>query len=189
MIIAFGDDLTYGFGVEDAFNYPTQIESKTGLKIMNAGVHDEFSSAGLTRLPSVLKHKPSLVILCHGANDIFYKHDTQVLKENLLAMINLIQKSGSKVLLVGVSNFAILSKDTHKIYNEVAEESDVAFEDNTFRNIFKSNLLKSDYRHPNAKGYLMIADAIIEKLELVKITTLDKKISKSDEYKELRGMY
>ena len=154
---------------------------------MNAGVHGEFSSEGLLRLPLVLKHKPDLVILCHGANDIYFKHDITKLKENLLAMIELIEQSGSKVLLIGVSNFALLSKDIHKVYNEVADESGVLFEENIFRIVFSSNLLKIDYRHPNAKGYERMADAFIEILKLPKIIT-SFFTSKCYEYKKMKGM-
>lgn len=189
MIIAFGDDLTHGFGVENKFNYPSQIENKTGLKIINAGVNGEFSSEGLIRLPKVLKKKPDLVILCHGANDIYYKHDTMKLKENLLEMVKLIERSGAKILLVGVSNFALLSKDIHKVYNEVSTQSGVLFEENIFRRIFTSNLLKTDYRHPNEKGYELIADSLIEILQLNKIaSSCSDAGGKCEEYKRLKGM-
>ena len=187
LIIAFGDNITYGIGTDTTSSYPKQIENKTGLKIINAGVEGEFSSEGLIRLPSILENKPELVILCHGANDIYYKHDISQLKNNLLEMIELIQQSGSKVLLVGVSNFALLSKDIHKLYDEVAEEGAVLFEDNILRIVFSSNLLKTDYRHPNTKGYERMADAFIEILQLPKIVTSFSS-SKCYEYKKMKGM-
>ena len=62
VIIAFGDSLTHGFGVEHEFSYPKWIQKKRGLEVINAGVNGELSSEGLLRLPMLLKHKPDLVI-------------------------------------------------------------------------------------------------------------------------------
>ena len=167
-ILAFGDGRTSGHGSELEFSYPKQIEKKTGLKVINAGVTTELSSEGLIRLPSFLKDKPDLVILCHGGRDIYNRRSMKELKNNLLAMVKLIQESGSKILLVGVPNFRILSNDTHTLYNEIAEETGVLFEENVLRNVLSSNFLRIDYVHPNIEGYEMMADAFIEILELDK---------------------
>lgn len=166
LILAFGDTITSGQGVESEFSYPKQIEKKTGLKIINAGVTNELSSEGVLRLPSLLKDKPDLVILCHGSKDIYSRLSTAKLKENLLKMIKLIEQSGSKVLLVGVPNYSILSNNTHSLYDEISKETGVLFEENVLRNIASSNFLKIDYIHPNAEGYEMMADAFIEILDL-----------------------
>ena len=168
-------------------SYPQQIEKKVGVKIINAGVYGEFSSQGVSRLPSVLENKPEIVILCHGVNDIYFKHDVKQLKENLLEMINLIQNSGGKVLLAGISNFALLSKDIHAVYDEVAKESGVLFEDNICRIVLASNLLKTDYRHPNARGYELMADAFIDILNLPRTETAISS-SRCYEYKKMKGM-
>lgn len=162
VILAFGDSLTSGFGVKKEFSYPVQIQNKTGFKVINAGVDGEFSSEGLLRLPVLLKYKPDLVILCHGGNDILNKLSSQELKNNLLAMIELIKQSGSEVLLVGIPNFTLFSFDTHDVYWEVADETDVLFEYEVLTHIELNRSLKSDHVHPNESGYEMMADIFIE---------------------------
>ncbi|MFT5659733.1 MAG: acyl-CoA thioesterase-1 [Sulfurimonas sp.] len=166
LILAFGDSTTFGYGAKCESSYPRQIEKKTGLKVINAGVTGEASSQGLKRLPSSLQENPDLVILCHGTHDLYNRRSTTELKDNLLAMIKLIQENGAKILLVGIPNFGLLSNDIHSLYNEVAAETGVLFEENILRNILTSNLLKTDYIHPNAAGYEMMADAFIEILQL-----------------------
>ena len=166
VILAFGDSLTNGFGAGYESSYPKYIERKIGLKVINAGIDGEFSSEGLSRLPELLEHKPDLVILCHGGNDILNKLSAKELKENLLAMVTLIKNSGAKVLLVGVPNFSLFSFDTHEIYSEVADESDILLEDEVLTKIELDRSLKSDYVHPNEKGYEMMADTFIEVLKL-----------------------
>ncbi|WP_424565573.1 GDSL-type esterase/lipase family protein [Sulfurimonas sp.] len=166
VILAFGDSLTNGFGAGYEFSYPKYMERKTGLKVINAGVDGEFSYEGLARLPKLLKHKPDLVILCHGGNDILNKLSSEELKSNLLAMVRLIQNSGAKVLLVGVPDFSLFSFSTHDIYGEVADETDILLEDEVLTHIELNRSLKSDYVHPNEKGYEKMADAFIEVLKL-----------------------
>ncbi|MDD2789138.1 MAG: GDSL-type esterase/lipase family protein [Sulfurimonas sp.] len=166
LILAFGDSLTRGFGTESEFSYPQQLHKKTGLEVINSGVNGELSSEGLERLPMLLKHKPDIVILCHGGNDILNKLPSLQLKINLLAMIKMIQESGAQVLLVGVPNFGLFGFDVHEVYEELAGETDILFEDKILTKIEKDNSLKSDYVHPNAKGYEMMADAFIEILQI-----------------------
>ncbi|QOY51403.1 GDSL-type esterase/lipase family protein [Candidatus Sulfurimonas baltica] len=169
VVIAFGDSLTYGYGVDKKFSYPSQLENKTGLHVINAGVSGEESSEGLLRLPSLLKLKPNLVILCHGGNDILRKRSHEQLKMNLLKMINLIKESGSEVLLVGVADFGLLGFKTLSVYNDVAEQTGVMYEENMISYIESKASLKSDNIHPNEKGYEMIADSLIKILKSNKL--------------------
>ena len=169
VILAFGDSLTHGFGASTKDSYPAQLEKKTGFKVINAGVNGETTSEGLLRLPKFLQLKPDLVILCHGGNDIMQKLSSKQLKSNLLSMIALIQKSGSKVLLVGVPDFSLFGFDTHEVYAEVVDESGVFFEDDVLTHIELHRGLKSDYVHPNYKGYEMMADAFIKVLQSYKV--------------------
>lgn len=166
VILAFGDSLTNGFGVKNEFSYPKQMQIKTGLKVINAGINGELSSEGLIRLPLLLESKPDLVILCHGGNDILRKLSVNKLKHNILQMIRMIQKSGAHVLLVGIPDFYLFSFDIHDIYEEIADETGVMLEDDVLRYIELNRSLKSDYVHPNEKGYEMMADAFIEILKI-----------------------
>lgn len=166
-ILAFGDSITYGYGVMQKESYPAQLQKKTGLHVINAGVSGEESSEGLQRLPTLLVNKPDLVILCHGGNDILRKRSDEKLKINLIEMINLIKKSGAKVLLVGVPNFGMLGFKTHPLYSEVADETEVFFEEDILYFVEADNSLKIDTIHPNKKGYEIMADAFIKRLKLI----------------------
>ncbi len=165
VVLAFGDSLTYGYGAPIDYSYPAEFEKKTGLHVINAGVSGEESSKGLKRLPSLLKKKPALVILCHGGNDILRKRSRTQLKNNLLQMIALIKKSGASVLLVGVPDFHMFGFKTIGLYKEVAEETGVMYEGDVLSEIEGDTKLKSDQIHPNEKGYEMMADAFIAVLQ------------------------
>ncbi|MDY0123327.1 arylesterase [Sulfurimonas sp.] len=166
-ILAFGDSITYGFGVAEEESYPAQLQKRVGVRVINGGVSGEESSEGLERLPKLLEQKPDLVILCHGGNDIIRKRSDEKLKANLTQMIDTIKASGAKVLLVGVPNFGILGFNTHSIYAEVAKETGVFFEEDVLSKVLSKNELKIDYIHPNAKGYKIIVDAVVKYLKII----------------------
>ncbi|MBU0631262.1 arylesterase [bacterium] len=169
VVLAFGDSLTYGKGAPIDYSYPAIFEKKTGLYVINAGIPGEDSSTGLKRLPELLKQKPALVILCHGGNDILRRQSLIQLKSNLTQMVKLIKQSGAQVLLVGVPDFHTLGFHTLGLYKEVAKENKILYEGKVLSHIEVNRALKSDYVHPNEKGYEMMADTFIEILQDNKI--------------------
>ena len=100
-ILAFGDSLTEGRGVSPAQSYPSVLASLSGHPVINGGVSGELSQAGRARLPALLaEHRPALVILLEGGNDMLRGSGEGALKANLAAMIEAVQGSGAQVLLV-----------------------------------------------------------------------------------------
>jgi len=159
VVLAFGDSLTYGYGAVNE-PYPLQLEKMVERKVINAGVSGEVSLSGLKRLPKLLEmYHPSLVILCHGGNDILRRSSKESLKANLVAMIELSRKSGAQVLLVGVPGFGLLGLSTVPLYEEVAEEQKVLYEGTILEQIENEPSLKSDQIHPNGLGYSLMAEA------------------------------
>jgi acyl-CoA thioesterase I len=165
VVLAFGDSLTHGFGASGSTSYPAYLQQKSGLKVINAGINGEVSEEGLLRLPTYLQQKPDLVILCHGGNDILQKLPHEDLKKNLTQMVRLIKDSGAEVILVAVPDFHIFGFGTLSLYDEVADEEGILLEDDVLTHIELNRALKSDYVHPNAKGYEKMADAFMKILK------------------------
>jgi len=164
VVLAFGDSITYGYGAVPQA-YPVQLQTLIERKVVNAGVSGEVSSSGLKRLPKLLEmYHPSLVILCHGGNDILRRSSKEKLKANLIAMIELSRKSGAQVLLVGVPGFGLLGLSTVPLYEEVAEEQNVLYEGAVLEKIENEGSLKSDRIHPNSSGYGLMAEAFAKVL-------------------------
>jgi len=160
-ILAFGDSLTYGYGVTRDKNYPTVLGDLLHVNVINEGVNGELSEQGLARLASVLaRHKPDILVLCHGGNDILRKKDLTQTKNNLAEMIKLAKEKGVYVLLVGVPTFDILTFNVPSFYYEVATENGIEIEDSSLKKIMDGENLKSDQVHPNAEGYELMAKNI-----------------------------
>ena len=109
VILAFGDSLTRGTGAGPEESYPAVLQRLTGRNVVNAGVPGELSAAGVERLPALLEaHRPRLVILCHGGNDLLRKLGEDQLERNLARMIELARGAGAEVVLVGVPKASLL---------------------------------------------------------------------------------
>ena len=164
-IVAFGDSLTYGKGAT-MHSYPIQLQMLLNLKVINEGQSGEPSSKGLIRLVSVLEeHKPDLIILCHGGNDLIQQTSKETLRSNIIKMIRLSKQSGAEVLLVGVPNFKLIRFSTEPLYEEIAKEEGIMYEGDILSKIENDTSLKSDRIHPNARGYGLMAEAFYKTLK------------------------
>ncbi|MDD3323659.1 MAG: arylesterase [Sulfurospirillaceae bacterium] len=164
-ILAFGDSLTSGYGVLPEQSYPSLLSELLHVKVFNEGISGELSSQGLARLPSLLeRYQPDILLLCHGANDILQRKGLVQAKANIGEMVDMAQKRGIYVLLIGVPLYDILSFETASFYYEIAKEKGLTIEDKTLEKIMVSPELKSDQVHPNAKGYNFMAKSIAKLL-------------------------
>lgn len=164
VILTFGDSLTYGTGAETSESYPALLQSTLSQKIINAGVPGEISGEGRARLPQILAEtQPDLVILCHGGNDLIRKLNQQQIKKNLANMIETIQQSGAQILLVAVPEPNLLLSPP-ALYQELAEEYQLNLEQEAVAEILGTRALKSDPIHPNAAGYRLMAESVLQKL-------------------------
>ena len=162
VILAFGDSLTFGAGAEPNESYPVLLSRLIGCRVINGGISGELSAEGLQRLPALLEqHRPNLVILCHGGNDLLAKNDEAAIKANLDAMIRLAKDQGADVILIGVPKPGLLLR-APRFYQDLATRHGIPYDSKTIPKIISSRALKSDYVHPNAAGYKQIADSIAE---------------------------
>ena len=164
VILAFGDSLTYGTGAGRDASYPAVLEQLTGRRVINAGRPGEESAAGAERLPRLLEeHRPELVILCHGGNDILRRRDRDALRANLERMIVDSRAAGAEVVVLGVPDFGLFLAAAD-VYADVARETDVPLENNIIPDVLEERGLKSDTVHPNGEGYRRLAAAVAELL-------------------------
>lgn len=160
VILAFGDSLTYGTGVDEAQSYPAVLSRLISREVINVGVPGEVSAEGLKRLPALLdEYHPALLLLTHGGNDILRKKPLSALKENLIRMIGLARDRGIQVAMLGVPKPGIFMSSA-ELYPEVADQTQTAIDTEVLADILSQSDLKSDAVHPNAAGYQRMAEAI-----------------------------
>lgn len=160
VVLAFGDSLTYGTGVDAAQSYPAQLGQIIGRKVVAAGVPGEVTAQGVARLPGVLDEvQPKLLLLCLGGNDLLHKVDATSIAANLRTMVGEARKRGIAVVLIGVPEPRLFG-GVPKFYADIAAAAGVPYEGKVLKTVLFDNTKKSDPIHPNAAGYRMIAGAL-----------------------------
>ena len=162
VIVAFGDSLTHGTGASADTAYPAVLASLTGRTVINAGVPGDTTASALQRLPEVLaEHKPRLVLLCLGGNDMLKKQPEAATENNLRLLVQTIRSSGAAVMLIAVPEPRLFG-GAPDFYSRVAEEMRLPLEDDIFNDVLKDNRLKADPIHANAAGYRVVAERLAE---------------------------
>ncbi len=165
VVVAFGDSLTYGTGAAEAESYPAVLAQLINRNVVRAGVPGEMTSGGLARLAGVIEeHRPVLVIVCLGGNDMLRNVDQAQTRNNLRAIISTIKRQGIAVVLVGVPQPALITS-APAFYGELAKEFGIPYEGKIVTSVLYKPELKSDSIHPNAQGYRKMAEAIAELLK------------------------
>ena len=107
-ILVFGDSLSAGYGIaiEKSWSYLLQQElqrTQPGFSVVNTSISGETTTGGRGRIAGTLKqHRPATVIVELGANDGLRGAPFKDIEANLGYIIEQAQRSGAKVLLVGM---------------------------------------------------------------------------------------
>ncbi|WP_371377146.1 arylesterase [Thalassotalea aquiviva] len=164
-ILAFGDSLTAGKGVDKSFSYPSVLAQLIEVDVINAGISGETTAQGLRRLPQALStHQPDLLILLEGGNDILQNKDLDQTKRNLSDMISLAKQQGIQVMLVAVPEKSLFSSSA-SFYHELSDEHQLVLEDGIIAELMRSPEMKSDPVHFNEAGYRALAQRIAELMQ------------------------
>lgn len=166
LIVALGDSLTEGMGVDPADAYPAQLERKLrsdgyDITVVNAGVSGDTSSGTLSRVDWVLRQKPDIVVLAIGGNDGLRGVDPSVTEDNIDQIVQKLQASGAVVVLAGmemVQNMGVeFTSEFRAIYPEIAERRGTILMPFLLEGVAADpDLNQADFIHPTAEGYTVV---------------------------------
>jgi acyl-CoA thioesterase-1 len=172
VIVAFGDSLTAGFGVDPGQSYPDYLQKqldKKGLayRVVNAGVSGETTTGALARVPAILAEKPSIVVVEFGGNDGLRGLPVTTTRANLDKIVDTIQKSGAKVLLAGMTLPPNYGPEYigpfRKIYPELAAKYKVTLIPFLLQGVGGNpDLMQTDGIHPTAEGNRVVGDLVFQ---------------------------
>lgn len=171
-IIAVGDSLTAGYGVDVTESYPSLvtdclIRDGYDINLVNMGVSGANTADTVKLLPDVLARKPDIVLLEIGINDVIQGKSFTDARENIFQILTSLVNQKITVLLVGMRvNPAISSTyydEFNNIYPELAEQFSLELMPYFLQDVArKKELNLADGMHPNAKGYEIVVANIYD---------------------------
>jgi len=174
VIVAFGDSLTAGFGVDAGLSFPDYLQKELDAagyryRVVNEGVSGDTSSGGVERIRTVLAGKPRVVILELGANDGLRGIPVAKTRANLDLIITELRKAGVKVLLAGITlprNYGPdYIKEFDRIYPELARKHRVPLLPFLLDGVaLHPDLMQKDGLHPLAPGNRIVAGNVMKAL-------------------------
>lgn len=124
------------------------------------GVDGDITVEAIKRLRSdVLTRDPLLVIIEFGGNDFLREIPKEVTINNIKEMVERIQAKGAMVAVADMSVSMFLKEYRMEFYN-ICRQKGAIFIPGILSGILTNPSNKSDFIHPNANGYKLIAERI-----------------------------
>jgi acyl-CoA thioesterase-1 len=174
-VVAFGDSLTAGLGLESQDAFPARLRQALAARgivatISNAGVSGDTMSGGLARLDWSVPPGTDAVILELGANDALRGIDPAVTRRALDGILSALAKRNIPVLLCGMLAPRNLGTDYaaafDPIFPDLAKTYGVVFYPFFLDGVAADpKLNQHDGLHPTAAGVDVIVAKILPKVE------------------------
>lgn len=172
-LLAFGDSLTQGYGLDPEDGFVSQLQSwlvaqGAEVEVINGGVSGDTTAGGAARIAWSMTDDIDAVIVALGGNDLLRGIDPAETRANLDTILTVIDAAGLPALLVGMEatgNFGTAYKeDFDRLYGELAEAHDVSYFPQFLQGLVElddraqalRDYLQDDGIHPNAEGVALI---------------------------------
>jgi acyl-CoA thioesterase I len=107
-VLVIGDSMSAEYGLARGSGWVALLTQrlaaeKRKVNVVNASISGDTTSGGRSRLPALLaQHKPTVVVIELGGNDALRGLPLALTEQNLMTMTEAAQKTGARVLLVGM---------------------------------------------------------------------------------------
>lgn len=174
-ILAFGNSLFAGYGLDSGESYPARLEAAlrargVNAKIANAGVSGDTSAAGLQRLRFVLDaqdEKPDLFLLELGGNDLLRQISPEETRQNLAAILDELKSRGIPAVIYEMRAPPNYGPEYQarfdRLYTDLAREYSARLVPFWVEPVFADPaFLQADRIHPTAQGIEELVATTIE---------------------------
>jgi len=195
-IVCFGDSITgvyYHTGGRrawcDMLGIALQkVYPKAKIRMINAGISGNTTSQGLARMDrDVLAHKPQLVVVMYGMNDVV-RTEPEKFRANLRTIVQRSRAVGAAVVLstpnsvypnaprpmARLGHFAQIVRDVAKELSVRLADCFSAYEELRRENVTEWRLLMSETIHPGMNGHKMFAEVMTQAISGRKVSLADE---------------
>lgn len=184
-ILALGDSLTAGYGLDGADGFVPQLQAALraqghDVTVLDGGVSGDTTAGGLDRLDWALADKPDLAIVELGANDMLRGIDPATTRANLDRILARLGQEKIPTLLAGMRAAPNLgpayAASFDPIFPDLARAHGVALYPFFLDGVATVTALnQGDGMHPNAAGVKLIVERITPAvIDLIKSSGLAK---------------
>ncbi len=174
LVLAFGDSLTAGYGLDRGLGFAPQLQAslrRHGISatVIDGGVSGDTSQAGRARLGWTLdglQRKPDLVIVELGGNDMLRALDPGLTRSNLDQIMTELNRREVKVVLAGMRaapnlDPAYIAK-FEAIYRDLAAKHGATLYPFFLESaVGQAGMMQNDGIHPTFAGVKAIVTGII----------------------------
>ena len=176
VVLVLGDSISAGYGLPANKGWTTLLQQRLVAeryphRVVNASISGDTTAGGRARLDALLtKHHPAVTVIELGGNDGLRGGSLDALQANLVAMTAAAQKSGSRVLIVGLRlppNYGpAYVRRFETIYADVARERKAALVPFLFEGFAEDNaMFQPDRIHPVIAAQARLLDNVWRELK------------------------
>lgn len=170
-ILVLGDSLSAAYQIKPEQGWVSLLQDKLvsegfSHQVINSSVSGDTTQNGIARLQKMLQQTDADVVVIElGGNDGLRGTHPLAIKRNLTHLVDMAQKSGAKVLLLGMQlppNYgAVYTQKFAEIYPEVAQAKNIALVPFFMENVaLIPERMQDDGIHPNASGQPYLLDTV-----------------------------
>ncbi|WP_366553382.1 arylesterase [Aquibaculum sediminis] len=174
-LMAFGDSLVHGYGLDPDDVFPQQLEAALRdqgheVEVINAGNSGDTTAAGLARIDWALADEPDAILVVLGANDGLRGLDPSETRRNLSGLLERLEEEELPTLFTGMLAPRNLGSDYaaefDALFPRLAKAHDVVFYPFFLDGVVAEPALnQGDGIHPNAEGVAEIVARILPSVE------------------------
>jgi acyl-CoA thioesterase I len=159
-IVFLGDSITSGHQLSPDVAFPHRLGQTLGIPVVNAGISGDTTEGGLSRLDrDVLVHRPRLVVLELGVNDMFGRWPRERTVANLRTITQRIRAQGAGVILVHISLPGVPGDGHRPQLREIARAEDATLVEDFLDGVVPGHTY--DGLHPDEQGQTILAERLL----------------------------
>jgi acyl-CoA thioesterase-1 len=155
-VVFLGDSITSGHGLPHEATLAHRLGAALEVPVRNAGLSGDQTAGGLARLErDVLVHRPTLVVVELGPNDVFRRVPRSETLGNLRAIVRRLREDGAGVLLVHIGLGPLSGGEYLEGFRAIAREEGAWLVEDFLGGVVPG--YSADGLHPTEEGHARLA--------------------------------
>jgi acyl-CoA thioesterase-1 len=155
-VVFLGDSITSGHGLPLEATFAHRLGAALEVPVRNAGLSGDQTAGGLARLErDVLVHRPTLVVVELGPNDVFRRVPRSETLGNLRAIVRRLREDGAGVLLVHIGLGPLSGGEYLEGFRAIAREEGAWLVEDFLGGVVPA--YSADGLHPTEEGHARLA--------------------------------